>query len=130
MIINNLKELNKYGTLKLDDKVMFRLPDEVLEYKVCKDNSVLPGYTLFLDNRSPGGGGSDYNGRIFNVLNLDEYNICSSEYGYSISQGNWPWAKDDDFEAITRVVRRLYKEIKGIYEDEAETDRFSLIDLD
>ena len=66
MIINNLKELEEYGTLKLWDTVCFTVGEETIEYIV---------YTFFLNNQ--GLFPNCDNSKIFDLLEIDKYKLAS-----------------------------------------------------
>ncbi len=56
---------------------------------------------------------SDRNDKIFDILNIkDKYTFCSYHYGYQVSIGSWPEYKNDDFSAVTRLVKALFKIIE------------------
>jgi len=90
----------KDKTLKKDDEVLFTLKDHtVLRYSVKRE---------YLNNT--GGLNSD----IFRKLGLNKNKFCKKHYGYSPKGGNWPQYRIYDYEAATRVVLALYKEINGV----------------
>ena len=121
MIINNLEELDAYGVLRYGDMVNFHIEDDELKHKV--DMSDKYPYLYYF--------GYESNNCIFKHLRLDGTKVCTEEYGYVPPlDGIFPYARQDDFGALTRVVRRIYKEMGDTYDDETEIDRFSLIDLD
>ena len=81
--------------LKRGDIVTFKVKDMVLEYEVSRS---------FL-NMSAGA----INRKIFEVLGLNATEFCKKYYGYKPYDGDWPESKPDDFEALTRVVKALFK---------------------
>lgn len=83
--------------LELDDKVVFKVGDETLNYTV---NSKHVGYD-----------GSYCNYRIFNVLGLDKKKFCNKLYGYESGDGDWPTYKEKDFEVAKKVIEELYSVI-------------------
>jgi ATP-dependent 26S proteasome regulatory subunit len=101
MIIKNLKELNERGTLQYDDVVMFNCikHDCKVSYKVRERH---------LNN--PDGANDFILAYLRNEgLMTDKYLLASEEYGYYVDSGNWPNFRDNDFEAATRLVSKIYK---------------------
>ena len=47
------------------------------------------------------------NDSIFDYFQLDCYDFCEIFYGYYPSRGTWPEVKNEDYEALTRVVLAL-----------------------
>ena len=121
--IHNLKELNSLRRdLKSQDIVIFYVKDkEILEYKV--ECSYLNGTNC-------------YNDHIFDLLGFsreEKYKFADKCYGYNRSGGVWPYFKSGDYEAATRLVRRLYELIEGVEPKKVvkkEITRFDLMDLD
>lgn len=128
MNIKNLKELEAVSVLRDRDDITFKVncvqggSIDLQYYVVDTDQSA------FLALK---GGDSD-NDIIFRKLDLDKRDFCARAYGYTSTIGErWPSAKHNDLEALTRVVRALYKVLENKEsEDEEETDRFYLIDFD
>lgn len=130
-IINNLKELNEVGILHIGDYIIFQaecindaLHIDSLHYTVVDSNC---GAYLDVDERC--------NNIIFTILNENSREFCKKAYGYTSNGGYFPYTKKDDFIALTRVVRAIYVSLgdttdKIEVEDEKETDRFFLMDLD
>jgi len=81
--------------LKYDDKVIFKLDGEELEYTVCIDH-------LY---------GSESNTQIFELLKLDKGDFCTKAYGYPNDGGEWPSSKMDGYKALTRCVKALAEEV-------------------
>lgn len=130
-IINNLKELNEVGILHIGDYIIFQakcindtLHIDSLHYTVIGSDR---GAYLEVDGRC--------NNVIFTILDEDGMGFCEKAYGYVPNGGYFPYTKKDDFIALTRVVRAIYVSLgdttdKIEVEDEKETDRFFLMDLD
>lgn len=123
MNINNLKELEERKTLEMNDTVYFTVGEETIEY-------VVRG--VYLLNSSS----DNFNNRIFEILERDKEKIAEKAYGYPPTNlsGNtsnlWPQTKDDDYSALTRLVKELYK----IIEEKKEVyipilTRWELLDL-
>ena len=111
MKITNLKELNKRKTLELGDEVEFHLKDEVIEYEVK---------TWFLSSYDHD------NDFIFTKLELDGWDLAEKYYGYTAGGGCWPNARHSDYEALTRLVKRLYEIIER---KEPIKSRFEILDI-
>lgn len=125
-VVRNLKELKEAEFLIKGDMVVFCFKKEN-GTKVEMAHKVSQGYSgCFLDNIDYGD-----NAKLFRVLDINEIGFCEKSYGYSPErQGQWPYAKEHDYKAITRVVKDLYILIEGVPEKIEEVDRFSLMDLD
>ena len=123
MKINNLKELNKRKTLEYDDSIIFNVLGEEIEYHVFSAN--LGRVTM--DDRN--------NAYIFDKLKLDKMKLSTECYGYETRNGinkNWPEYKNYDFEAVTRLVKRLYEIIEGRWPEPVFnpiTSRFDILDI-
>lgn len=88
----NLKELGD-AILQYDDKVI--LAD--LEYIVYPEYLSCP---------------HSANEAIFTRLNLNKHTFCDKHYGYRSEEGGWPECNPGDYEALTRVVKALFKIIE------------------
>lgn len=54
------------------------------------------------------------NDKIFRILSIpSKEEFATSAYGYACFGGNWPSCKSDDYEALTRLVKRLYEIIES-----------------
>ena len=80
--------------LKEKQEVVFTIKDKIYTYRV---------YPSYLS-----GMGTFTNGQIFIDLNLDKYKFCSDCYGYEANSGSWPFSKNKDYAALTRVVESLF----------------------
>lgn len=87
----NLKELGN-NTLKEEDVVILK----EIEYTVYND---------FLSTESD-------NSKIFKILGLDPKKFCTEHYGYEAYCGIWPQCKNEDYSALTRVVKALFEIIE------------------
>lgn len=98
--ITNINDLQKY-TLSLGDTVIFNINNRKLQYEVCSDH--LTGKLIIND-------------RIFSELGIipfEKYEFASKIYGYQTSAGSWPSCREDDFEALTKLVKFLYTLIEA-----------------
>lgn len=80
--------------LEYEQEVVFTIKDKNYIYKV---------YSCYLSNMD-----TFTNGQIFIDLNLDKYKFCSDCYGYKTDYGAWPFSKNKDYAALTRVVEALF----------------------
>lgn len=90
--IKNYKRLKKYP-LSHNDKICWNI-DNVL-YCGRVDN----GYIDIIGHS---------NGRIFEILGVEKYHFCTQHYGYYTHDGDWPWANEDDYEGLSKVVIALF----------------------
>jgi len=89
--------------LKLGDTVTFNVQGRAITYMVELR------YLKLIDRRT-----NEHNDLIFRLLNLNETEIATSNYGYACNyggSGSWPESKTEDYPALTRLVRYLYNEI-------------------
>jgi len=126
--IHNLKELNKLARdLESGDYIHFTTKQEVLKYKIkLSSNS-----RLYLENFN----NANNNDSIFNNLNLnfiEKNKLAEKCYGYKLpsSGGDWPWCNHNDYKALERLIREIYK-ILGEKDIKPEPikSRFELLDL-
>ena len=86
-------------TLKFDDKITFRVGDEVLHYKVKTNH-------LAYEEEDK------YNHRVFTLLEMptkeQRWEFASKIYGYQVIAGDWPCFKFHDYAAATELVKALY----------------------
>ncbi len=111
--ITNLKELGERKVLQLDDIVIFTIKKEILKYYV---------YSNFLNH-------DNHNNRIFDILELnknDKNKLAEKIYGYKIYGGDWPESKENDFPALTRLVKELYRIIEPTY---TKFTRFEIMEI-
>ena len=52
--------------------------------------------------------GTFTNDQMLIDLELDKYKFCSDCYGYEANSGSWPFSKNKDYAALTRVVESLF----------------------
>jgi ribosomal 50S subunit-recycling heat shock protein len=86
--------------LKRGDIVKFKVRDQSFRYKVLHNH---------LENTDETGA----NHEIFQALGMDsedKMRFCDDIYGYEAEYGGFPECKDEDFEALTEVVKALYDE--------------------
>lgn len=122
MKITNLKELNKRKILNFEDIIVFTINKEKIEYEVDAN---------YLHNRIYS------NEYIFKILKLNKIEFTETHYGYNkrrrtINDEYWPEYKNNDYEAITRVVKELYKiigEKDPTIKPEPILSRFEIMDL-
>ncbi len=132
-IIYNLKELNGLGRdLKEWDWIYFTTKDKVIKYKVIGHMS--GGCFLnYYDNYN--------NAIIFNYLDLnmnDRYQLAKKYYRYTaidvLSVNSWPECKFNDFPALERLIREIYKRLGDNSTEILDpknmiTSRFEILDL-
>lgn len=94
-VIRSITDLNDVGCLSLGDKIYFG----DLKYAVRSS---------FLDCSS----GDNF--RIFELLGIldTKYKVASQAYGYTTTRGDFPYFKERDYEAATRLVKLLYKRLQ------------------
>ena len=80
--------------LKEGQEVIFTIKDKIYTYEV---------FSSYLRSRDP-----HPNDQIFKDLELDPYKFCSDCYGYEVNSGSWPFSKNKDYAALTRVVEALF----------------------
>ncbi len=119
MNINNLKELEQKRTLEIGDKVYFTIRGEIVKCTV---------YRQYLNVEA------GCNDKIFDILNINKEELAEKAYGYPlpIKDGYWPFSNKDDYPALTRLVKELYKIIEEKYPTEVYTpiySRFEILDL-
>ena len=49
------------------------------------------------------------NEKIFRVLGLQKYTLATQIYGYTSVDGDWPQSNMYDFEALTKLVLKLFE---------------------
>ena len=112
--ITNARELEHY-TLQRGDSV--KLND--MWYRVRADG--------FLATQNGN------NESIFNELGFtserDKYKLAQEAYGYNVQSGLWPSAHYKDYEALTRLVRKLY-ELIGVENRHTQRSHFLSIIID
>jgi len=122
MLIRNLEDLNDVGRLEKGDRVTFELKElahEDLEFRVGICFLTYVGYQKDANN-------------IFDILKIeDKYRFAEKAYGYKVERvGIWPASNDRDFFAQTRLVRRIFEEIRDFKKKpENKISRFELLDI-
>jgi hypothetical protein len=89
--------------VKCGDIVKFKVRDESFRYKVRSNH---------LENIEDGS-----NHALFEALGMDsedKMRFCDDIYGYEAEYGGFPECKDDDFEALTEVVKALHDKCNKI----------------
>jgi hypothetical protein len=89
--------------LKRGDIVKFKVRDQSFRYKVLHNH---------LENIEDGS-----NHALFEALGMDsedKMTFCDDIYGYDAEYGGFPECKDDDFEALTEVVKALHDKCNKI----------------
>ncbi len=118
--ITCLKELNKRKCLELDDIVIFTVKEEIMIYKVK---------TCWLHSLT------NTNYRIFTVLKINKAQISEKTYEYNEpikfkdKEGYWPEFKDNDYPALTRLVKELYTIIEEREPKYTKYNRFEIMDI-
>ena len=98
--MSHYDQSNRPALLEEGDEVVFQTRDHrVIRYLVAYNCLV---------NRSGG-----ENAEIFNVLGLDKYAEATAAYGYCSFHGDWPVSHQRDYEALNRLVLRLYEVLAG-----------------
>ncbi len=90
--------------LKRGDIVKFKVRDQSFRYKVLRNH---------LENTEETGA----NHEIFKALGMDsedKMRFCDDIYGYDAEYGGFPECKDEDFEALTEVVKALHDKCNKI----------------
>ena len=108
--ITCLRELEEKRELEFGDIVIFTVNKEILKYTVYQ-------YFLSLDKI--------YNDTIFKLLKIDKYEIAEKTYGYKVN-GSWPNSKSNDYPALTRLVKELYRIIEPTY---TKFTRFEIMEI-
>lgn len=127
MVIKNLQDLDHRKTLALNDVVVFEIIPEIFSYKV--EDGFCSRLFLSVQNNC---GRHD---AIFKFLGIDIRAFCAGHYGYPLREYTipdiWPGARPGDYEALTRVVRALYKEINIRYGKfrNGDFNKFSFMDF-
>ena len=80
--------------LKEKQEVVFTIKDKIYTYRV---------YPSYLSSM-----GTFTNDQMLIDLELDKYKFCSDCYGYEANSGSWPFSKNKDYAALTRVVESLF----------------------
>ena len=80
--------------LKMGQEIIFTIKDKNYIYTVYPKH-------LSIKNL-------EYNDQIFKDLKLDKYKFFSNWYGYEPGVGSWPECKNEDYLALTRVVKALF----------------------
>ncbi len=120
-IITCLKELEERRILELEDIVEFTINKEILGYKV---------QTKFLMHTI-----DSQNDYIFNILKINKINIAEKTYRYKIDNefsyynDFWPYSKKDDFPALTRLVKELYRIIEEKEFKYTKFTRFEIMEI-
>ncbi len=124
--INNLKELEEYGELKIFDKVSFHINKDIIKYEV----KTLIGSAYLCNNHGMGSS----NCIIFDVLDIDKYETAERIYRYKALNASdinkvWPEARDGDFPALTKLVKELYLIIEEKEVKYTKYNRFEIMDI-
>lgn len=82
--------------LQNEDKVTF-------EYK-CKPMTYKVG-SKFLRS------GNGDNATVFKLVPFNRIDLAKEMYGYTPGNGDWPEYETHDYEAVTRLVKRIFEEI-------------------
>ena len=101
-------------SLRLGDRVTFSFKGEEFTYSIEKD------YLQDVHSSS--------NFRIFNLLLLDskqKYQWAANVYGYSVSNGDWPYFQKGDFESVERFVN----DIKRVLDLVEKSERYLTTEL-
>ena len=80
--------------LREGQEVVFTIKDKIYTYIV---------HSSYLSSAGP-----YTNGQMLTDLGLDRNKFCSDCYGYEANSGSWPFSKNKDYAALTRVVEALF----------------------
>ncbi len=136
-VIHNLKELNELGRdLKILDSIYFTNRDEVIKYKVMGKYLSLPKWEKGLPNGYIFQCLCMANPEVFGMSNKEAFELAEQSYGYppyNTCADNWPAFKLDDFPALERLIREIYKMLGDnsleINKEEFIFSRFEILDL-
>ncbi len=116
-VITCLKELEERRELQNNDIVKFTVKNkEIIEYNV---------WLSFLNT-------TDNNNKIFKILeisDIDKYKLAEKIYGYKPTKDQWPESENNDFPALTRLVKELYLIIKKREPVYTKFTRFEIMDI-
>ena len=75
-------------------------------------------------------GGKKENDEIFNILNIDKNELTEKAYNYETNVSEfWPTSKNNDYQALTRLVKELYKIIEEKERVYTKYNRFEIMDI-
>ena len=99
---------NPPALLKDGDQVIFELKGHKLTHTVFRDH---------LNNRD------GRNDQIFDLLGLGAGALATAGYGYApLAEGIWPYAKNYDYPALTRLVCAIYGIIANLPKEEPKSN--------
>ncbi len=119
-IITNLKELEKKGELEHNDTVEFIIKEKIIKYEVQNNFLIYEGYK---------------NDKIFDILKVDKMKLAEKAYSYKIEDefshknSYWPYSKNSDYSALTRLVAELYRITEGRGTTYTKFTRFEIMDI-
>jgi len=121
IIITCLKELNERKYLEIDDIVKFTINEQIITY-------IVKNVYLFISSNGKN------NDEVFRILDIDKDKLAEKMYGYKefkiYSRLNyWPEIREDDFPALTRLVRELYTIIEEKDKVYTKYNRFEIMDI-
>ncbi len=119
--ITCLKELNKRKCIKLGDIVIFTVNEKVITHKVYTN------YLRLLDKKKDFS--EPINTKIFRVLNINKNELAEKAYKYKASNNCWPSSKNNDYPALTKLVRELYTIIEEKEPKYTPYNRFEIMDI-
>jgi len=115
--ITCLKELEEKGILELNDIVVFYFKEDIIEYIVKEDYLNCKFYK---------------NDEIFEILKINKNKIAKKTYNYKTdieNKGFWPESKINDYLALTRLVKELYRIIEERKPKYTKYNRFEIMDI-
>ena len=121
IIITCLKELNERKYLEIDDIVKFTINEQIITY-------IVRNVYLFISSNG------ENNDEVFRILDIDKDKLAEKMYGYKDFKiyprhNYWPEIREDDFPALTRLVRELYTIIEEKEIKYTKYNRFEIMDI-
>ncbi len=116
--ITCLKELEEIKCLEISDIVIFTVNEKIMKYTV---------FVNFIGTREV------CNDIIFRSLEINKNKIAKRIYKYEIEGSGsgigWPEARNNDYSALTRLVKELYIIIEERDKVYTKYNRFEIMDI-
>ncbi len=113
-----MAEITCLRELEEKDIIEFTVEKQIIKYHIC--NKCLFDH---INNNV------NDNNKIFRLLKIDKYDIATKAYRYKSLAGVWPSSRENDYPALTRLVKELYKiieERKPVY---TKFTRFEIMEI-